>query len=143
MVSGTAFDRLVELGRRRGRLEIDDIRQALPTDTMTTEELAEVLARLEEAGISIALEPALLAPRHRKMPPHELKPAAELSQHSERATIAHTRLSSLASSIKAAGENSDRTQGLARTSVKMPGTIFVVAAALILLILALGVWRFA
>jgi hypothetical protein len=40
----------MQLGRRRGGLQIDDIRQALPVDTMTIEELADVVARLEEAG---------------------------------------------------------------------------------------------
>jgi hypothetical protein len=66
MISTTAVDRLMQLGRRRGGLEIDDIRQALPIDTMTIEELADVMARLEKAGISVEIDAGLLSPHHRK-----------------------------------------------------------------------------
>ena len=45
MISTTAVDRLMQLGRRRGGLQIDDIRQALPVDTMAIEELADVTFR--------------------------------------------------------------------------------------------------
>jgi Sigma-70 factor, region 1.1 len=68
MISTTAVDRLIQLGRRRGGLQIDDIRQALPVDTMTIEELADVVARLEEAGIAVEIDAGMLTPHHRKMP---------------------------------------------------------------------------
>jgi len=41
MISTTAVDHLMQLGRRRGGLHIDHIRQVLPVDTMTIEELAD------------------------------------------------------------------------------------------------------
>ena len=75
MISTTTVDRLIQLGRRRGGLVIDDIGQALPVNTMSTEELADVLARLEEAGISVEIDPALLTPHHRKVVLDEAKPA--------------------------------------------------------------------
>jgi hypothetical protein len=109
---------------------------------MSIEELADVLARLEEAGISVEIDSVLLTPRHRKMMPHEVRPATPPSGHTERATTGHDRLSILASSIKAARENSSRTRGPAQPYVKKSGTIFVIAAALILILLALAVWRF-
>ena len=134
----------MDLGRRRGGLEIDDIRQALPIDTMTAEELAGVLARLEEAGIPVEIDPVMLTPRHRRIILHDVKPATEPSRRSERTTTAHDRLSILASSIKAATENSSRTHGSPRPYVQNSGTIFVVTAAMILiLLLALVAWRFA
>jgi hypothetical protein len=34
----------MEMGRQRGGLDIDDIRRALPVDTMSIEELSDVLA---------------------------------------------------------------------------------------------------
>ena len=142
MISTTGFDRLIQLGRRRGGLEIDDIRQALPVDTMTIEELADVVARLEEAGISVEIDPALLTPRHRKSTLHEAKPTTEPSRPSEQPTTAHVRPSRLASSGNGARANSSRTRGPGRTDVKMSGTIFVIVAALILLIFAFSVWRF-
>jgi hypothetical protein len=143
MISTTAVDRLIQLGRRRGGLEIDDIRQALPIDTMTIEELADVVAHLEEAGISVEIDAGLLTPHHRKMTLPEVKPTAEPSPHGERATAAHLRLSNLASSIKTAKENSPRTRGSTRAYVQKSATMFILAAALILFLIALGVWRFA
>jgi sigma-70-like protein len=142
MISTTAVDRLMQLGRRRDGLEIDDIRHALPIDTMTIEELADVVARLEEAGISVEIDAGLLTPHHRIALP-EGKPTPEPSRASERATTAHPRLLSLASSIKAATENSSRTRGSTRPYVQKSATIFILAAALILFLIALGVWRFA
>lgn len=130
------------MGRQRGRLDIDDIRRALPVDAMSIEELADVLARLEEAGIPVEIDSVLLTPRHPRMPLREVKPTTEPSRHSERTTTAQDRLTILASSIKAARENSSGTPGSARPYVQNPGTIFVIAAALILILLALAVWRF-
>lgn len=143
MISTTAIDRLMQLGRRRGGLEIDDIRQALPVDTMTVEELADVVARLEEAGISVEIDTGLLTPHHRKTALQEVTPASERSRHSERTTTAHDRLSILASSIKAVRENSSRTRGSIRPYVQKSATVFILAAALILFLIAFVVWRLA
>ena len=132
----------MEVGRQRGGLDINDIRRTLPVDAMSIEELADVLARLEEAGISVKIEPTLLTPRHRKMLPHEVRPATPPSGHTERATTGHDRLSILALSIKAARENSSRTRGPAQPYVKRSGTIFVIAAVLILALLTIVVWQF-
>ena len=73
----------------------------------------------------------------------EAQPATKSSGHTERATTGHDRLSILASSIKAARENLSRTRGSAQPYVKMSGTIFVIAAVLILALLTIVVWRFA
>jgi Sigma-70 factor, region 1.1 len=142
MISTTAVDHLMQLGRRRGGLHIDDIRQVLPVDTMTIEELADVLARLEEAGIAFEIDAGMLTPHHRKMTLPGVNPMKEPMRHNEPAMTAHVTQLGLASSMKAAAENSHRTREPARTYVKKSGTIFVVAAALILLLLALVVWRF-
>ena len=143
MISTTAVDRLMQLGRRQGGLEIDDIRQALPIDTMTIEELADVMTRLEEAGISVEIDAGLLTPYPRKMTLPEVKPTPEPSRHREQAKSAHSRLLSLASSIKAAKDNSSSTPGSTRPYVQKSATIFILAAALILVLIALGVWRLA
>lgn len=141
MISTTLVDRLIETGRQQGGLEVNDIRRALPVDTMSAEELAEVLARVEEAGISVEIDSALLTPRHRNLMPH-LTPATGPKLDSGQATKAHDRLTNLAFSIKKAGESSYTgrpTQG----SLQKPATIFVIAAAMVLVLLALVVWRFA
>jgi hypothetical protein len=140
----TAIDRLIELGKRRGGLEIGDIRQALPVDTMPTAELAEVLAHLEEAGISIEIDPALLTGRHGKMILGRAKSATEPPQHSEPVIVDHGHLAVLRSSIKAAArESSSRTSRAPLPYSQKSATVFVLAAALILLLIALSVWCFA
>jgi hypothetical protein len=131
----------MEMGRQRGGLDIDDIRRALPVDAMSIEELADVLARLEEAGIPVEIDSVLLTPRHPRMPLREVKPTTEPSRHSERTTAAQDRLTILASSIKAARENSYRTRQPTLTFTEKSGTIFVAVAALILFLLTLGIWR--
>ena len=132
----------MEMGRQRGGLDIDDIRRALPVDTMSIEELSDVLAHLEEAGIPVEIDSVLLTPRHPRVTLREVKPTTEPSRRSERTTTAQDRLTILASSIKAARENSSRTPGSARPYVQNSGTVIVIAAALILTLLALVVWRF-
>jgi Sigma-70 factor, region 1.1 len=74
----------MQLGRRRGGLQIDDIRQALPVDTMTIEELADVVARLEEAGIAVEIDAGMLTPHRGKMTLPEVNPTPEPTRHSER-----------------------------------------------------------
>jgi|SRR4051812_29093830 len=142
MISATAVDRLVQLGKQRGGLEIDDIRQALPINTMTIEELVDVLARLEESGISVEVDSSLLTPPHRKMALPEVNSTPEPSHRSERTTTGHPHLLSLASSIQAATQNSSQIGGATGSYVK-PATIFVSAAALILFSIALALWYFA
>ena len=56
MTSTTAVESLIEMGRQRGGLDIDDIRRALPVDTMSIEELSDVLAHLDEAGIPVEID---------------------------------------------------------------------------------------
>jgi Sigma-70 factor, region 1.1 len=138
MISTTAFDRLVQLGRQRG-LKIDDIREVLPIDTMTVEEIADVVVRLEDAGISVDVDAGLLTPHHRTVAVPQAKPTPELALRSEQRTINDH----LASSIKAARENSHSPREPARPHSQKSGTIFVIAAALILILLALVIWRFA
>lgn len=142
MTSTTAVESLKEMGRQRGGLNVDDIRRALPVDTMSIEELSDVLAHLEEAGIPVEIDSVLLTPRHPRVTLREVKPTTEPSRRSERTTAAQDRLTILAASIKAARDNSSRTPGSARPYLQNSGTIFVIAAALILILLALAVWRF-
>ncbi|MGE7415729.1 RNA polymerase sigma factor region1.1 domain-containing protein [Methylobacterium tarhaniae] len=64
----TTLDRLVALGRSRGGLTPDDLRQALPVDRMSAEDIAMVLIELEEAGVPVDPDEALLQPG-RPLPP--------------------------------------------------------------------------
>lgn len=141
MISLTAVDRLMQLGQQRGGLQIDDIREALPVDTMTTAELSNVLARLEEAGISVDIDPALLSGHHQKKTLRGAKYAPDPLPDVERMTGDHGRLAILASSIKAVRDSSSRTPGTVLPRVLKSGTAFVLGAAFLLLLIALSVWR--
>jgi len=141
MIPTTAVDRLVQLGWRQGGLKIDDIRQALPIDNMTIEEITDVVTCLEDVGISVEMDAGWLTRPHRKMGLSGLQPTPKPSRRSERVTTADARLSNLSSALKAAEETHKRL-GSARPYVQKSGTIFVIAAALILVLLALGLWRF-
>jgi len=56
----TQLDGLLELGRRQGGLTAEDLRHALPLETMSAEDLAGVVAGLEEAGVDVEIDPTLL-----------------------------------------------------------------------------------
>jgi hypothetical protein len=63
------LDRLIILGRSQGGLGPDDLRRALPVDRMSAEDIAMVLIELEEAGIPVDPDEALLPSGGRPLPP--------------------------------------------------------------------------
>jgi hypothetical protein len=54
---------LISVARRRGSLTMEDLRKALPLDSMTVEEISHVIARLDQAGFDLEIDPTLLLPR--------------------------------------------------------------------------------
>ena len=142
MIPATALEYLMRLGRQRGALDIDDIRQVLQVDTMSMEDLVDAVARLEDAGISVEIDPALLVRRREETSPQAATLASVPLQCSEQAAKAHHRLSNLSSSIaKARGVLSPSARPTGKHA-QGSAVIFVLAAALILLVLVLGVWHF-
>jgi len=142
MIPATTLEYLMRLGRQRGALDIDDIRQVLQVDTISMDDLADAVARLEDAGISVEIDPALLARRREQTSPAEVTLASVPLQRSEQAAEADHRLSKLNSSITTArGHLSPSTRPTGKYA-KGSTVIFVLAAALILLVLVLGVWHF-
>ena len=59
-----AVERLVALGQRKGHLTFDDLRTALPIDSMSGAAIAAAISRVEAAGILIEVEEELLEPVH-------------------------------------------------------------------------------
>jgi hypothetical protein len=57
-----ALSDLKSLARGRGSLTMEDLQKALPVDRMTEQEMAHVLARLDEAGFDVEIDPTLLRP---------------------------------------------------------------------------------
>ena len=63
-IDDTAVNRFIKIARLKDQVTIDDLRNAFPIETMTSEDVAKILSVLEEASISVEIDPALLAPRH-------------------------------------------------------------------------------
>lgn len=62
-IDDTVYRRLhEEAGRQGGRLSVEDLGRVLPLDTMSATEVAEVVERLERAGIDVDVDPALTRP---------------------------------------------------------------------------------
>lgn len=59
---------LVNLARQRGSISMEDLRKALPIDSMTIEDISDVLARLDEAGFDLEGDPSLFSPTRRATP---------------------------------------------------------------------------
>lgn len=66
-----ALDRLMALGRRRGHLTTGDLESELPISAMAPDEIALVIVHLEEAGIPVEVDAALLTGEHRPTAPGE------------------------------------------------------------------------
>jgi hypothetical protein len=56
----TALTDLLSLARRRGTLTMEDLQMALPANSMTEQEIAHVIARLDEAGFEVEIGSPLL-----------------------------------------------------------------------------------
>lgn len=67
-LDSTILDRLVSLGRERGHLTTEDLRAGLPVETMSADEIARIVAHLEETGVPVELEDGLLSPKEKPVP---------------------------------------------------------------------------
>ncbi|WP_448188591.1 hypothetical protein [Azospirillum sp. sgz301742] len=62
-IDESAYRRLEEeAARRGGRMSVEDLGRILPIDSMPATEVAEVVDRLERAGIDVDLDPMLTRP---------------------------------------------------------------------------------
>jgi hypothetical protein len=66
-LDSNTLDRLISLGRERGHLTTEDLRASLPVESMSAEEIAQVVVHLEETGVPVELEENLLSPDPRAM----------------------------------------------------------------------------
>ena len=78
-INEAALIELISLARKRGGISMEDFRKALPIDSMTAEDLAHVLDRLDEAGFDLEIDPALLLPED-KAGPKDAAPVAKREQ---------------------------------------------------------------
>jgi hypothetical protein len=73
---GDAVERLAALAGRRGTLTIDMLRRVVPVDTMPVEDLAAIISALEDRGVTVDIDPALLSLGARPSRPVDPTPAA-------------------------------------------------------------------
>lgn len=83
MSGHSSYERLLELGREQGRLTAHDLQRVLPIGRMSMDELSEVLARLEDAGIPVEIDPALFSRAPRNPALGSLNTSTTLRQHTE------------------------------------------------------------
>ena len=63
VIDDSAYRRLEEeAGRHGGRLSVEAMGRILPLDSMSATEVAEIVDRLERAGIDVDIDPALTRP---------------------------------------------------------------------------------
>lgn len=62
-IDSLAVERLIALGRRQGFVTTDQIDHELPVELLTEVEIAEIVERLERAGIPVELDEAVAVPR--------------------------------------------------------------------------------
>lgn len=67
-LSEAALLELISLARQRGGISMEDLRKALPIDSMTEADVAHVVARLDEAGFDVEIDPTLLLPEGKVAP---------------------------------------------------------------------------
>ena len=61
MPADPGFERLLQLGKQQGGLTPHDLQQVLDLERVRPDELSDMLERLDQAGVSVEIDPALLA----------------------------------------------------------------------------------
>jgi hypothetical protein len=61
MPADQSFARLLQLGKQQGGLTPHDLQQVLDVERLSTDELSDMLVRLDQAGVSVEIDPSLLA----------------------------------------------------------------------------------
>ncbi len=88
MIDSSTLARLVALGRAKGRLTLEDLKAALPVDTMDAEDIAPVVVHLEDAGVPVELDERLLGQPSTGRPPARpvevVLPATDPGRHPPR-----------------------------------------------------------
>ena len=78
-VNEATLTELINLARQRGSISMEDLRKALPIDSMTFEDISDVLVRLDEAGFDLEGDPVLLLPEGKTVPKNAV-PVAKREQ---------------------------------------------------------------
>ena len=72
-ISNETLQRLIDLGKQKGQLSPEDLFSLLPVDRMSAEDIALVVLEIEEGGVPVESEEALLTMSR----PVEMRPITE------------------------------------------------------------------
>jgi hypothetical protein len=59
----STYERLLQMGKQQGGLTTDELQRVLDLERLSMDEVSEMLLSLEDTGVSVDLEPAILWPR--------------------------------------------------------------------------------
>lgn len=131
----TTLDRLVALGKSRGGLTPDDLRRALPVDRMSAEDIALVLIELEEAGVPVDPDEALLTPGRPLPPAGTVRLPEPGAAEAAPPTAEPTKAATAASAPETHAAAPPKPGGGAHRAVVWAGV-----AALVLVLVVLALW---
>ncbi|MGO4526932.1 RNA polymerase sigma factor region1.1 domain-containing protein [Microvirga sp. 2MCAF35] len=67
-LDSNTLDRLIALGRKQGHLTNRDLEDNLPIASMSAEDIALIVAQLEETGVPVELDDSLVSPNAKPGP---------------------------------------------------------------------------
>jgi hypothetical protein len=143
MRNADLIDALTRLAGARGTLSAAELRQVVPVDSMSVEDVAALIAELDARGVTIEIDPVLSTPRHPVTPEAgaAAPPRPEAPRPEAPRPAATTRSlpegSGAASSVRAA-----TTTPVARQPSQAAVAIAVLAAAVVVVVVVALVWAF-
>lgn len=129
------LERLIDIGRRRGGLTVDDLQRHLPLEALSPAKLAEALTVIENAGVTVEIYdgPTEGRPRKSASLPATPSPSADEVVENHR-----QRIAALETSIQSSKARAARAP---HAFYQYPGgTIFLGAAVVACIMLLFGLW---
>jgi hypothetical protein len=147
MTNADVVATLTRLADGRSALSAAELRRVVPVETMGVEDLAALLAELEERGITVDIDPALLAPRHPVSPQTgaaaAVRARVETSPPASMATPVAQMSGGAPTSGSAAASSRPARASTATQSSQRAVTIAVLAAgAVVVIVLTALIWGF-
>jgi hypothetical protein len=142
MTDADIVDKLTRLADGRGALSAAELRRVVPVETMTVEDIAE----LEERGVTVAIDAALLSSRHAVLPETRAaaagRPRIETQPPAPSVKPVASTSAPAAASGPAAASSPPARSGTATQPSQRAVAIAVLAAAVVVVMLVALVWAF-
>jgi hypothetical protein len=99
-VDEATLNQFIVTARKRGTVSIDELRYAFSIEAMDAEDVAAIVARLEEADVSVEIDPKLFSPKY-GVPLNTMGSSKSLSPQNTISTGPTTRISSTIQGVRA------------------------------------------